>query len=98
MERIEHFSQVDGVFVFLGSNIPVRRSALVRTVESGRTVQRMTFYIPPHEIWPNGYDSSLILPNDVLRRHDGTEWRALRIERPQYRSRWASVAAERRHS
>jgi len=78
-EPTEHVDHLRNMTVI--ESLPVRVGAMTETLEP-EVSKRLTFYVR---------ESIDVETNDVLRRSDGSDWTILRVERPQYRSRWTAV-------
>ena len=76
-EHVDHLRQSSTVAELM----PVRVGVMTETFEP-EVIKRLTFYVR---------EAIAVEPDDVFRRMDDTLWKIVRVERPQYRSRWTAV-------
>ena len=80
-ENVAHLRQVGGQYVSVAVSLPVRVGTKTTTLEP-EVSERLPFYV---------HDPITVEPDDVFQRSDGTRWKIVRVERPQYRARWTTV-------
>jgi hypothetical protein len=81
-EFVDHYRQLEGAVMLVRSSLPVR-IGVHTTILEPEVSRRLTFYVR---------DSLDAMQDDIFVRSNDTHWKIVRVDRPQYRERWTTVA------